>query len=148
MPVVSRLGSRLPAPRPPDSMLPAELHQVLLEQYAPPSLIVSADHTVVHLSPRAGRYLQLAGGEPSRDLLALVRQELRPDLRSALKRAMQDQVPVEILDVPVTIDNAARRVTITVRPNRAERRPGREAISSCSSTSATPPRRISRARCI
>ena len=64
---------------------PADLHQRLLEQYAPPSLVVTEDHHVVHMSERAGRYLQIRGGEPSRDLLQLVHPELRP--RSAHRAA-------------------------------------------------------------
>ena len=38
---------------------PVDLHQRLLEQYAPPSLVVTEDHTIVHMSERAARYLQM-----------------------------------------------------------------------------------------
>ncbi|MEO7336244.1 MAG: CheR family methyltransferase, partial [Caldimonas sp.] len=55
----------------------ASLHYKLLEQVAPPSLIVDGDHNVVHLSPGAGRFLQIAGGEPTKNLLRLVDQSLR-----------------------------------------------------------------------
>ena len=47
-----------------------DLHQRLLEQYAPPSIvIVNEEYEIVHLSERAGRYLQFVGGEPSHNLL-------------------------------------------------------------------------------
>ncbi|HVX52512.1 MAG TPA: CheR family methyltransferase, partial [Chitinophagaceae bacterium] len=53
------------------------LHQLLLEQYAPPSLVVNQEYDIVHLSERAVPYLQLAGGEPSQNLLKLIRPEMR-----------------------------------------------------------------------
>ena len=43
------------------------LHQQLLELYAPPSIVVNADHDIIHVSEHAGRYLQIAGGEPSKN---------------------------------------------------------------------------------
>jgi two-component system CheB/CheR fusion protein len=48
------------------------------------------EHDIVHLSPSAGRFLQLAGGEPSRNLLRAVPPELRIDLRAALYQANAD----------------------------------------------------------
>ncbi len=39
-----------------------DLHQRLVEQYAPPSVLVSRDSEIVHLSDRAGRFLQYSGG--------------------------------------------------------------------------------------
>ena len=36
-----------------------EPHQRLLEQYAPPSIVVTEDHDVLHVSGRAGRYLRV-----------------------------------------------------------------------------------------
>src|SRR5262249_41813392 len=60
---VPKLTARTPEPRPPEKISPADMHQRLLEQYAPPSLIVTEDHNIVHMSERAGRYLQIRGGE-------------------------------------------------------------------------------------
>ena len=73
-----------PEPRPLERLAPLDAHHRLLEAYAPPSLIVTDDHAVVHISARAGRFLQLPAGEPSRDVIKLVRLELRADLRMAL----------------------------------------------------------------
>src|SRR5690606_10937265 len=53
----------------------AEVHQRVLEQYAPPSVIVNAQGDIVHMSERAGRYLRYVGGEPSLSLTTLVHPE-------------------------------------------------------------------------
>lgn len=74
----------------------ADVHLQLLERLAPPSVLVDGEHDIVHLSPSAGRFLQLAGGEPSRNLLHAVQPELRVELRAALYQAAQQQKEVVI----------------------------------------------------
>ncbi|HMF98645.1 MAG TPA: CheR family methyltransferase [Vicinamibacterales bacterium] len=113
---VPKLPARSPEQRPPEKISPADLHQRLLEQYAPPSVIVTEDHNVVHMSDRAGRFLQIRGGEPSRDLLTLVRAEMRPDLRTALHQAAKDRTTVEVRNVLVPLEDGQHRIDITVRP--------------------------------
>ncbi|ULT40058.1 hypothetical protein KRR40_35170 [Niabella defluvii] len=70
------------------------LHLQLLEQYAPPSLLVNEEYDVVHLSERAGQYLQMSGGNITRNV-KLIRPELRLELRSALYQAAQRKTAVE-----------------------------------------------------
>jgi two-component system CheB/CheR fusion protein len=93
-----------------------DLHQQLLEEYAPPSLVVNEEYDIVHVSERAGRYLQIGGGEPTQNLLKLIRQELRLDVRSALYQAMQRQSAVEARGLKVTIDEHPEVLNIHVRP--------------------------------
>ena len=95
---------------------PPELHQRLLEQYAPPSLVVTDDLRVVHVSERAGRYLHVPGGEPSRDILQLVRPEMRVDLRTALHEAARKRTNVDIGGVRLPSADGDTTVRISVRP--------------------------------
>ena len=66
-----------------------ELHYRLVEYYAPPSALINAELEVVHLSEHAGRYLQIPGGEPTRQLLRLVHPELQLELRSTIYAARE-----------------------------------------------------------
>ncbi len=93
-----------------------DLHQQLLEQYGPPSLVVNEEYDIVHLSERAGKYLQISGGEPSQNLLKLVRPELRLELRSALYQATQRQSAVEARGLKIIIDEHTETINIHVRP--------------------------------
>jgi two-component system, chemotaxis family, CheB/CheR fusion protein len=113
------------APRISDRLSNAELHLRLLEQYAPPSIVVTEEHQVVHVSERAAQYLQVTGGELSRDLMRLVRPELRVELRTALYRAHRDRVNVEVGSVDVAIDGQPHRVTLGVRPILGREEPAR-----------------------
>ena len=114
--VVPHAQSRAAESRGADRISPAELHQRLIEQYAPPSVVVTEERNVVHLSDRVGRYMELRGGELTRDLLLLVRPELRPDLRTALHQAATDRAVVDVLGVAVHIDGKTSRVHISVKP--------------------------------
>jgi two-component system CheB/CheR fusion protein len=113
---VARSPMRPVEPRLQERISASELHQELLERYAPPSLVANEEHTVVHMSDRVGRYLQVAGGEPTRELLKLVRPDLRADLRSALYQAQRERTIVEVKGVVALLDDGERRVDITVKP--------------------------------
>jgi two-component system CheB/CheR fusion protein len=105
-----------PEPRISERISPADLHQRLLEQYAPASLVVTEEHNIVHMSERVGRYLHISGGEPSRDVLRLARVELRPDLRIALHEAARERTNVEVRGIAVRLEDGDHRVNISVRP--------------------------------
>jgi len=92
------------------------LHFQLLERLAPPSLIVTRDYAIVHVSENAKRFLQFASGEPTVDLLRLIHPMLRVELRAALFRAAQGNVPVEAFRVPVTIGGVTKAIDIRVVP--------------------------------
>jgi two-component system, chemotaxis family, CheB/CheR fusion protein len=94
----------------------SELHQRLLEQYAPPSVIINRDYDIVHLSDRAGRFLQFAGGEPSHNLLKVIHPELRLDLRTALFQAIQTGKSTEARRVRLHRDGHNYYVNMIARP--------------------------------
>lgn len=93
-----------------------ELHLKLIERFAPPSLIVTRDYDIVHVSENAGRFLHFTGGEPSVNLLRVVHPMLRVELRAALFRAAQTSTPVETFRVPVDMDGGTVAVDIRVAP--------------------------------
>jgi len=93
-----------------------DLHQQLLEEYAPPSLVVNEEFEILHLTERAGRYLQISGGEPTKNLLKLIKPELRLELRSALYQSGQRQAPVEARGLKVSINDTTEILTLKVRP--------------------------------
>jgi two-component system, chemotaxis family, CheB/CheR fusion protein len=100
--------------------IPAEVHQRLLEEYAAPSLLVDADHDVVHLSDRAAKYLRFAGGTPSHSLWDVIHPDLLMDLRSALSQAEHHRKPVQARGVTVGRGPGSMVVNVTVRPMAAK----------------------------
>ena len=94
----------------------AELHFRMLELLSPPSIVVDAQQDIVHLSPNAGRFLQFAGGEPSRNLLHAMHPSLRIELRAALYQAEQRQARVEVAPLPLDIGGQPIAVRLAVTP--------------------------------
>ena len=94
----------------------AELHLKMIEQLAPPSVLVDQNDEIVHLSKNAGRFFQFSGGEPSTNVLRVVNPMLRVDLRSALYRAAQTRSTVELQGIPIELEGVASAVDISVRP--------------------------------
>jgi PAS domain S-box-containing protein len=93
-----------------------DLHQQLLEEYAPPSVVINEEYDILHLTEKAGRYLQVSGGELSQNLLKLVRPELRLELRSALYQAVQRQTAVEARGLKLNTGDKTETINIHVRP--------------------------------
>ncbi|CAM2153552.1 two-component system, chemotaxis family, CheB/CheR fusion protein [Pararobbsia alpina] len=93
-----------------------DLHQRLVEQHAPPSVLVNRDSEIVHLSDRAGRFLQYAGGEPSHNVVSAVRPELRLDLRTAIYQALHTNRSVEARRVSIQREGRSYFVNMTARP--------------------------------
>ena len=93
----------------------AQVHANLLEEYAPPSLIVGRDHRVVHLSPHVGRFLLHSAGEPTTGVLKLVRSELRAALGEALYAAREGRATTSE-PLSVNFSGATKLVTVDVRP--------------------------------
>jgi len=119
--LASPLPHRLPEPvhaglplRPQFSY--GEVHQRALSKFAPPSLIVDRDSDIVHMSDSAGRFLRHVGGEPSRNVMALVLPELRLELRMALYQALQSGNSVEAHRVMIKRDGSTFFVNMIVRP--------------------------------
>jgi two-component system CheB/CheR fusion protein len=94
----------------------AEVHQRVLAQHAPPSVIVNHESNIVHISDRAGRFLRHVGGEPSRNVVSLVLPELRLELRTALFQALQSKKSVEARRVQLKRESRNYYVNMTVRP--------------------------------
>ncbi|MEB1528717.1 CheR family methyltransferase [Xanthomonas sp. WHRI 7945] len=96
----------------------ADVHQRVLEHYAPPSVVVDPDYNIVHMSREVGRFMKFGGGEPSYNLLALVDPDLRLELRSALFQAVHTKRSVEARQVCLERNGARSYLNMVVRPFR------------------------------
>jgi two-component system CheB/CheR fusion protein len=88
----------------------------LLEQAAPPSVLVNRERVILHLSESAGRFMQPRGGEFAGTVDSLLRQELRQEAQQALERAFEEQEPCQTAAVAVQFDGTSRSVSMIVHP--------------------------------
>lgn len=86
----SRTGEPIaafPTGRPSATLL---LQRALLERYGPPTVVVDRADQIVYFHGTLDAYLQHPIGEPTRDVLQLVRTPLRMGVRAALRSAMRE----------------------------------------------------------
>ena len=108
--------------------LPAALHVAALEHNAPASILVDDGQNMLHLSPTAGRFLLHSAGPVSKVLPAVVRPELRLDLRLALTRAFDQSEPSVTLPTVVAFDQGRRRISMQVVPIANEEQKAAQAL--------------------
>ena len=108
----------------PDPVAYGNLHQRMVEQYAPPSILISPDDKIVHFSEHAGRYLIHPGGEPTSSAVKLVRPELRIELQASLQSARDKKEAFDSGPIPVHFDGVPRPVVLHVRPALEAERDG------------------------
>ena len=113
---------RLPRPGPPRRPTEGEepspgavAERLLVERYSPPCAVVNERYDVVHVSTRTGRFLEVPVGEPTRNILRMAREELRPALRAAIYKAFSEQRPVAFRGVKLN-DEEQGSVNVLVEP--------------------------------
>jgi two-component system, chemotaxis family, CheB/CheR fusion protein len=107
---------RVPRVSPQQEVADAAMHRQAVEAHAPPSVLVDGEHTVIHVSPRARRYLEFPAGSPSANLLKVARPELRVELRGVLFHALEKEEPARSGWIRVAIDGEPRQVQVHAAP--------------------------------
>jgi two-component system CheB/CheR fusion protein len=91
--------------------------QQVLERHAPPHVVVNRDGDVVFFSSRTGKYLEPPAGAPTRQLLTMARRDLRLDLRSLFREAVESGKPVARESVTVeTEDGRIQMINLSIEP--------------------------------
>jgi two-component system CheB/CheR fusion protein len=94
--------------------------RALLDAYAPASVLIDPEGECLYYSGPTDRYLQVAAGEPSSDLLAMVREGLRGNLRVAIRQAVQEHARVVATGARVNHGSGSVAVSIEVQPVQSE----------------------------
>ncbi|MDO9035315.1 MAG: PAS domain-containing protein, partial [Methanoregula sp.] len=90
--------------------------RVLLQSFAPPSVITDEKGDIVYVHGDTGKYLQPAQGQPSHNVIAMAREGLQLDLRYAIQNAAAQKRPFVVKDLPVRTNGGIHGVDLTVRP--------------------------------
>lgn len=103
--------------------------QLVLETYAPAAVLVNGKHECLYFLGPTDRYLRVAPGYPTHDLLAMVDEELRIKLRSALQRASHANAQLAVVRAGRTSDSGgAAPFRIELKPVVSE---GEELLLIC-----------------
>ncbi|HWR39839.1 MAG TPA: chemotaxis protein CheB [Patescibacteria group bacterium] len=90
--------------------------QMLLLQYAPAALIINENGDILYIYGNAGRYLELASGEATLNIMKMVRSGLRRELSAALRNATILKIALRKENLLVKIDGSFSTIHLTVYP--------------------------------
>jgi two-component system, chemotaxis family, CheB/CheR fusion protein len=99
----------------PGDNLQSAADQVMLQVYAPASVMISGDGDIIYISGRTGKYLEPAAGKANWNIHAMARDGLRAAISAALKRPMLDGEPVHLHGLRVQLPGGGeQRVDVTI----------------------------------
>ena len=102
-----------------------EADRLVLAQYAPAGVIIDEAANILHIRGQTGPYLELAPGEPSYHLFKIARAGLLGGLRTAIRKARQQNVPVREEGLQVHSQDHVRQVAVQVTPLKSPSSPAR-----------------------
>jgi two-component system CheB/CheR fusion protein len=90
--------------------------RLVLEAYAPAAVLINRKYECLYSLGPTDRYLRVAPGLPTHDLLAMTRDDMRIRLRSAIQQATQTNGPVAVAGGQTNRDGGAVPFDIAVQP--------------------------------
>ena len=93
----------------------------VMDRFAPPFVIVTADAEALYYSSNLARYFDFPSGTPSQNILLMARIGLRAPLRAALKQAAESGRSVERSGISIqALDGQTKRLSLFVEPRREQ----------------------------
>ncbi|GAA0794611.1 two-component system, chemotaxis family, CheB/CheR fusion protein [Marinobacterium sediminicola] len=107
--------------RPPLELKKEAVNRCLLKAYAPPSVLINSDYQPLHFFGDTSAMLTIPEGMADFNLLALVPEEMRTELRALLYRAQNSshEGPIEH-PITLQLDGKRTALKVVVRPIRTE----------------------------
>ncbi|MEJ1975468.1 MAG: CheR family methyltransferase, partial [Acetobacteraceae bacterium] len=112
--------------------------RLLLDTYAPAAVLINRKFECLYVLGPTDRYLRVAPGAASLDLLAMVREGMRTTLRSAIQQAIQEKTRIVVPSGWANPAGSLDPVSIAVQPVLEE---GEELLLVCFIDQPKPPRR-------
>jgi two-component system CheB/CheR fusion protein len=117
-PASTSRGAQRPAVGVPGVDIAAAAKRLIMQQYAPPGVVIARDLQILHFCCETGPFLNPTPGMASLHLLKLARPELAVDLRTTVHRAIQSNAAVCERCVRYASAGGEGRVNIHVQPMR------------------------------
>jgi two-component system CheB/CheR fusion protein len=100
-----------------------EADRLLLHRFTPPCVVVNKDNEVVRFRGNTNQFLEHGPGKPTLHLLKLVRPDLVFELRTLLKRARKEKIPVNRRGIPTEREGTIQDLDLEVVPFGTEKEP-------------------------
>jgi two-component system CheB/CheR fusion protein len=79
--------------------------QIVLQQFAPASVLVNENGDILYITGRTGKYLEPVAGKANWNIHAMAREGLRNELYNAFQKALQSSEPVNLQNIKIINNN-------------------------------------------
>ncbi len=90
--------------------------RIILDQYAPPGVLVNEKYEIVHFLGRTNKYLETPTGKASFNILNMAREGLQFKLSTALHNAVRQKKTISYEGLRIKYNGGFRIIDLTVRP--------------------------------
>jgi two-component system CheB/CheR fusion protein len=88
---------------------------ILLQRFAPASVLVNNKGDIIYITGRTGKYLEPVAGKANWNIYAMAREGLSHELPGAFRKAMQNFNPVILRTIKVGTNGGTQFVDVTVQ---------------------------------
>jgi len=89
--------------------------QILLQRFAPASVLVNTAGDILYITGRTGRYLEPVAGKANWNIHVMAREGLRNELPSAFRKAQKNFEPVVLRNLKIGVNGGAQFVDVTIQ---------------------------------
>jgi two-component system CheB/CheR fusion protein len=90
--------------------------RLVMETYTPAAVLINRKHECLYYLGRTDRYLRVAPGHPTHNLLAMAREDTRITLSSAIQRALRETTRTVVAGGRTKLDGNPGSFSIAVQP--------------------------------
>lgn len=88
---------------------------ILLQRFAPASVLVNDRGDIIYITGRTGKYLEPVAGKANWNIYAMAREGLRHELPAAFRKALQNFDPVVLHNIKVGTTGGTQFVDVTLQ---------------------------------
>jgi chemotaxis methyl-accepting protein methylase/PAS domain-containing protein len=108
-------GPKVQPPSKPPVSLQSMADDLVLQRYAPPSVLANDKGDIFYISGRTGKYLEPAAGKANWNLFAMAREGLRYELAGAFQKALRQKKCVTLRQLRADANGNGQFVDVTIQ---------------------------------
>ncbi len=89
--------------------------RLLLQRFAPASVLINAEGDILYITGRTGKYLEPAAGKANMNIYAMAREGFQNELPGAIRKAKQNSEPVKLHNIKIGTNGGTQIVDVTLQ---------------------------------
>ena len=106
-----------------EAAAPGLVQRLLLEDFAPPGVLVNEEGDILYISGRTGKYLEPSPGKANLNIYAMAREGLKYELAGCIQKVIREDTEVSLKRIRVKTNGDHQFVNVTIRPVHDARQP-------------------------